>query len=319
MRWWPILAIAASLAGCGPAEPEPVRDPAAPRVYRVLNGDTLATIASKRSATPEKLRAWNDLPDGDPPPGTILLIYPPGTTVPTAPAGTAARPLVINDPDPVAPPARDREAAIPPGRAGERVAVAAPPPPSGPPGVLGGETPELAIPTGGPSTSRSAPPGTPALGPRSNPGAGAVADMSSPEIERPQPAPAPAAAAWTVGSPGHLAPPAPKACLPGPTDAPEGGIALATGLSKAQIKAGMRAVAAAADGCLAGSGSGTYQVTLEVVAACDGRVRSVMVADGGGLPSGVADCVATVARNASFAAHDDPAGTVFLIPVRFER
>ncbi len=299
VRWWPILAVVAFLAGCGPAEPEPVRDPAAPRIYRVLNGDTLATIASKRSTTPEKLRAWNELPDGDPAPGTILLIYPPGTTLPTAPAGTAARPLVINDPDPVAPPV-------------ER------PPLAAAPGILGGETPDLPIPTGVASTPRAAPPGTTAL-PRSNPGAGAVADMTSPEIERPKPAPAPATASWRVGSPGSLAAPAPKPCLAGPTDAPEGGIALATGLSKAQIKAGMRAVAAAADGCLVGDGSGTFQVTLEVVAACDGRVRSVMVADGGGLPAGVADCVATVARNASFAAHDDQAGTVFLIPVRFER
>lgn len=296
MRWWPILALGAFVAGCAPAEPEPVRDPSAPRIYRVLNGDTLATIASKRSSTPEKLRVWNELPDGEPAPGTILLIYPPGTTVPTAPAGTAARPLVINDPDPVAPPRRAPEVTAP--------------------GILGGETPDLPIPTGVASTGRSAPPGTTQL-PRSNPGAGAVADMSSPEIERSKPAPV--ATSWSVGSPGSLAAPAPKPCLPGPTDAPEGGIALATGLSKAQIKAGMRAVAAAADGCLVGDGAGTFQVTLEVVAACDGRVRSVMVADGGGLPGGVADCVATVARNASFAAHDDQAGTVFLIPVRFER
>jgi hypothetical protein len=62
-----------------------------------------------------------------------------------------------------------------------------------------------------------------------------------------------------------------------------------------------------------------FQVTLEVVAGCDGRVASVDVADGGGLPAGVGACVADVAKNASFDPHDDTAGTVFLFPIRFER
>lgn len=296
-----ILALA--LAACAPT-PEPARDPAAPRIYRVLHGDTLATIASKRSTTPEKLRAWNELPDGDPPPGTILLIYPAGTTVPTAPVGTASRPMVINDPDPrPEPPAPAPSAGIAPS----------------PPGLLASDAPAPApLPAAAPSAPRAGPPGTPALGDRSGLAAQPSADLTSPEIER-RPPPSEPKAAWSVGTPGALAPPAPKACLPPPADAPEGGVVTAAGLSKAQIKAAMRPVLAAADSCLAGDGTGVVQVTLEIVAGCDGRARSVMVADTGGAPSGIADCVATVARNATFPAHDDAGGTVFLYPISLRR
>ncbi len=93
-----LLAVILGLIACSPASEAPSRDPDAPRVYRVLRGDTLATIASKRSTTPDLLRRWNDLPEGEPAPGTILLIYR-GTTVPDATPGTHARPLVINDPE----------------------------------------------------------------------------------------------------------------------------------------------------------------------------------------------------------------------------
>jgi len=69
-----------ALLACGSApEPEveaPEPDPDAPRRYRVLRGDTLRTIASKRSCQPSDIVGWNGL--GEDPllvPGQILLIY----------------------------------------------------------------------------------------------------------------------------------------------------------------------------------------------------------------------------------------------------
>ncbi len=301
---------ALALGGACATPSPPERDPQAPRVYRVLRGETLATIASKRSSTAEQLRAWNDLPPGEPPPGTILLIYPRGTVVPAAQVGTPGRPMVINDPEPIGP------APEPSPRPPDRVAVTVPE--RGPPGLLGADVTAPALPTGGANgpVHKGHRPGTISLGPRASLATGPEADHTAAELGR---SPLPAPANWRVGVPGALSPPPARPCLPPPTDAAEGEVVTARGLTKPQIKAGMRPVVVAAGGCLAGDGAGAYQVTLEVVAGCDGRAAQVTVADDGGLPGAITACIAGVARNAGFDPHDDVGGTVFLYPIRFER
>ena len=78
-------------------------DPNAPRRYRVLRGDTLRTIASKRSCQPSDLINWNDLgPDPFLVPGQILKIYRANQAIarrPNVPSGDDSEALPGQTPD----------------------------------------------------------------------------------------------------------------------------------------------------------------------------------------------------------------------------
>lgn len=156
-------------------------------------------------------------------------------------------------------------------------------------------------------------------------------DRLSGDKEEPAPTPPPAkkgkkkpSSAALKGTAGmdpdqaRLAPPAPKACLAGPSEAdlPEDGMVAGKGLDEAMLRAAMAEAAPYALPCFADAPSGA--MTLEIVAGCDGRVRELRISDDGGYPSDVTGCVAEVLRNASLPAHDLPDGQEFRYPLRYE-
>jgi hypothetical protein len=68
-------------------------------------------------------------------------------------------------------------------------------------------------------------------------------------------------------------------------------------------------------GCFPGGTRGRFEVLVEVVAGCDGRVKTVQVLQGGGLPATVTQCVREVLSAAGFPAHGMPDGVTFQYPL----
>ena len=62
---------------------------------------------------------------------------------------------------------------------------------------------------------------------------------------------------------------------------------------------------------------GSFQVDLEIVSGCDGRVSQVWTQNGGGLPERVTACIEETVRQASMPAHDLPDGVTFSYPIVF--
>lgn len=116
----------------------------------------------------------------------------------------------------------------------------------------------------------------------------------------------------------RLAPPDPKPCLAGPSEAdlPEDGMVASRGLEASALRAAMASAAPYALPCFADAPSGT--LTLAITAGCDGRVSELKISDDGGYPSDVTGCVVEVLRNASLPAHDLPDGQEFTYPLRYE-
>ncbi len=356
-----ILPLFIALLACGadplpdsePAEP----DPNAPRRYRVLRGDTLNTIASKRSCQPSDIVNWNGL-GADPllVPGQILLIYRENQKIalrPATPTGDDNEALPtrapqpgdgdgvaiadIPDPEPRPDPG-DGRPAVPPKR------HPAPAPSAQPSQVVSNPRPErIAVNTGGKRLSRHGTeilslldeigdsklehvasvkpsgktPGEAGLDGRSLEGAGS-ADNDTVTIERPKTDPVAAAKLAGSGSVPKLAKAAPKKCLPVVlADLGDKGMATPDGLDRTAIKQGMAPIVRAVEGCLSSDTSGTWDMHIELTVGCDGLVYNTDVVMDGGLPRGITRCVAQVADQGSFAAAQGV--TTFLFPIRFQK
>lgn len=127
----------------------------------------------------------------------------------------------------------------------------------------------------------------------------------------------------TAASPapaGALSMPAEQACLDGPSlddlDGDEPAMAASVGLSHAQASAAMRAFVGQTSRCISGDWP-VGVISLDITVACTGRVQSITVADRGGLPAALTDCVVETLRHAPFPAHDMPDGFTFGYPLRF--
>lgn len=119
---------------------------------------------------------------------------------------------------------------------------------------------------------------------------------------------------------GALSLPAEKDCLEGPSlediDGDEPQMAASAGLSHSQVTAAMSTFVGQTGRCISGDWP-VGVVTLDITVACTGRVQSVSVADGGGLPAALTTCVAETLHYAPFPAHDMPDGFTFGYPLRF--
>ena len=114
--------------------------------------------------------------------------------------------------------------------------------------------------------------------------------------------------------------PAPKPCLAPPTlegaggDEPE--MAASQGLAGQDLRPAFAAFLDHLDRCPAVEGaSGSARVRLVFRVGCDGRVQEVRVADDGGAPRELLDCVVDTARYTAFPAHDLPDGEEIAYPL----
>ena len=337
-----MLLLLLALLACGPEPAPPAAvDPDAPRRYRVLRGDTLKTIASKRSCHPADLIAWNEL--GEDPllvPGQILKIYranyrPERAEIPTGDDSKALPHRELQAP-PGAVAAADTQPTPERGSPSPRAAPSSPRPSSAPAAtqrrvVVGSpnsrgskngveilsllddlEDAELKHVASVQSSGRT--PGQAGLDGRSLEGS-AAADSSSVELSRRS----------DVDTPGTLrasgrSPRLPKAkaknCLPVVMrDLGDKGMAAPDGLDRAAIRRGMAPIVTASAGCLASSARGSWEVHVEVTVGCDGLVYRADVVMDGGLSRDITRCVADVAKQGSFDAAQGV--TPFVYPIRF--
>lgn len=344
MRW--LFPLVFALAACGDSEPPAPKDPNAPQAYRVLRGDNWQSISSKRDCDPDDLRAWNDLPDNHVLiPGQILWIYPNGkpgvedvpdwlkserdrlaggdgtVSATPAPAAVAAAPSAPPS-DGAAPaprPSPEAVAATPSALPRDKTALAV----------------EAALPTRGvggtallslididdaelrhtPSVRADTQIGGGGLAGRGSMGGAGEADTRSVEIGTVSKPPPPGMRGPT--SIPKLAKAERKNCLAVDLDAAVLGdqdMVLPEGLSTAQVKAGMRPVIRAVQGCFHPEApAGEWEVHVEVHVGCDGLVYHTDVVKDSGLPDAVTDCVATVTNQAGFAAAGG--ATTFLYPM----
>jgi hypothetical protein len=124
----------------------------------------------------------------------------------------------------------------------------------------------------------------------------------------------------TPVSPPRLARPAAKRCLAQPTEADLRGdedMVGSTGLSSAQISAGMGKVSRSSARCFPSGTQGSYAVVAELVVGCDGIVDSVRMVSTGVVPGHVTSCISTTLSYAGFAAHAVPNGVVFQYPLNY--
>ncbi len=277
-----------------------------PTRYVVERGDTLGEIAKAHGVTVEQLRSWNgirgDLIEVD----QVLLVYP------NEGEGLVARSRRAR-PRPV-PTGAHEEPAEPPSRVAIRI--------DGLAGILGVEGPsgdasgiaDAAAGIGSTDASR---------GPSSRLGDGGslAGEGTAESLEVAPRGPAPRTPARDPGTPRldpGLRAPAAKGCLEGPSDvAGDHGIAVAQGLDDGQLRAGLEPVTQRALSCFQAA-SGRFDVGLELVVGCDGRVTKVEVIDAGGLPETTLDCVTRTVRHAGFDAHARPDGVAVALPLRFE-
>ena len=323
------------LLACGPAPEPPPVDPDAPRRYRVLRGDSLKTIASKRSCSPEDLIAWNHL--GTEPllvPGQILKIYRanfrpeskdrPSQAEPDAGPPPASGRVAEGTPSPRHPPSTTASESSPPQRPDASVSRAPATPRKVEVGSASkngvailsllddlGDADLVHVASVKPS---GATPGQAGLKGRSLDGSVDV-DATAVEIHR-RPASTVSRTATGSGRTPALKKASPKTCLPVVMrDLGDEGMAAPDGLDRAAIRRGMAPIVAAAAGCLAPEARGDWTLHLEVTVGCDGLVYQAEVIMDGGLPTGVTRCVTEVAEQGSFDASQGV--TPFVYPIRF--
>ncbi len=128
-----------------------------------------------------------------------------------------------------------------------------------------------------------------------------------------KPAPAP-----TTGGTADLSLPPEKPCLAGPSEVVgDEGMAASEGLSSEQVRGAMGAFVHNTLRCIPGEFSPDAPLTLELTVACTGRVSEVSIADAGGWPDEVAQCVRSVLGFTPFPAHDLPDGETVRYPLRY--
>lgn len=112
-------------------------------------------------------------------------------------------------------------------------------------------------------------------------------------------------------------PPA-KACLAQPKvsqlTADEGVLASAS-LTSEQVGGVMKRFAPKTMACIPSGTRGSYEINLQLLVGCDGRVKDVWVIHPGAFPPHVATCIASTLRYAGFPAHGTPDGVLFEYPI----
>lgn len=101
------------------------------------------------------------------------------------------------------------------------------------------------------------------------------------------------------------------------TDAAEGEIVAAEGLSQGQIQAVVAKRLPRTLSCLPAGLNGEYQMIVEITVGCDGRVTNTYTVGAGALSPSTTRCVEKVFRGARFPAHDMPDGQSFQYPLTF--
>jgi len=118
----------------------------------------------------------------------------------------------------------------------------------------------------------------------------------------------------------NLRRPAAKRCLSGPKASDltvdEGHIA-SEGLSIDQIRRSMNGFVRHTMACFPKGTRGSFTFSTEITVGCDGRVTDVWVANDGGLPPAVSQCISGTLGYASFPAHALPDGMTFQYPIQY--
>jgi len=284
--------------------------------YAVQRGDTLGEIAKDHGVSVGQLRQWNGIEGDLIEVGQVMLIYPGEGGLAAAPRSDGRRSRRRRR-GPAEAPVELQTIEV---EAGEpsRLAIRI----DGMAGILGTKGPSADASGIGEAASRlgHTPGGAPSsgLGARSGGlGEAGTAEALDAEFGRrlqPEPTDDP-------GSPildRSLRMPPSKTCLAGPADV-EGdkGIAVATGLSSAQLRDGLASVTGSALSCFSGA-RGSFEVGFSLVVGCDGRMSQVTVTDDGGLPAATVACVQRTLEHAGFDAHARPDGVDAALPLRFE-
>jgi hypothetical protein len=291
--------------------------------YRVRSGDTLTTIASKRSCTVAQLREWNHLEGDLITTGQVLVIH--RGEAPTPVASGTRRPTARQGSHHV----RQGEL-VDPGDAPLKIRVDAAIEDGSGLGLLdafdeSNQALSGKIDGGAAANRPSSTIGTSSgLGARgtSLDEAGTAEKLAAdPAVSAPEVAGSdspPIVGSAPVSAP-KLAKALPKKCLPPPSadDLGDDDAVASEGLTVDDIRGGMRAPVQAAAQCLPAGTHGNFQVVLEVTAGCNGLVSQASIDDAGGLPRAVTDCISATVAQAGFPAHALPDGATFYYPIRF--
>lgn len=114
---------------------------------------------------------------------------------------------------------------------------------------------------------------------------------------------------------------APKTCLKTTTTAysssDDNEMITVGGLTADQVRSGMGKVVRYTMQCIPRGTIGSFTVTVEVTVGCNGLVTDVWMANTGGMPTPVTNCISQTVAQASFAAHALPDGAVFEYPITY--
>ena len=286
-----------------------------PTRYVVKRGDTLGEIAKAHRVTVDELRTWNGLSGDLIEVDQILLIYPmtDGGLNASPRAASPRTPTQRRRARPSGTPAEEPE---PPSRVAIRI--------DGLAGILDVE---------GPSGDKSGLRRSRVRhrlgrhgrrtreGESAAVGTGLSGSGSAESLDAAMPRRIQSTSGDDPGTPGldaGLRMASAKPCLAGPSDvAGDYGVAVAQGLSEAQLREGLQPMTSRALSCFSGA-RGVFDVGLSLVVGCDGRVTDVTVTDPGGLPAATLSCVQRTLRHATFDAHARPDGIEVALPLRFE-
>lgn len=299
---------------------EPVR-------YRIVQGDTLATIAEKYAVQVEDLVAWNGLDPDAVEAGEVLLIW----RTPDEEVLEEEPTLVAQADRPTPRPKRRRSTpqarqTRPTPRAAPRVTL----PAEGRPtsvrnaGLFGAGMGDEGLNDGLADAVASLEHDRRSVG---NAGLREGTDMRSGEVERsgamgrvakPPPRTGPYFPDTPVRTPA-VSRPAAKRCLTQRTSANTGddGMYAGRGVSSAAIRTALSRPLSTSRRCMPPGTEGDFTITVEIKVGCDGRVANVYPINAGFVPKRILDCVGTVLSSASFPAHDLPDGQSFQYPISY--
>ena len=107
-----------------------------------------------------------------------------------------------------------------------------------------------------------------------------------------------------------------KACLAGPSQEDETGMAASEGLSVDEVTRSMQRFLPKLINCVPDSAP-SGQLVVEFIVGCDGLVSEVDADDDPGWPAAISDCVVDTLRFVEFPAHALPDGEYFRYPIGF--
>lgn len=331
-----LLALTGCLPGADDARDDALPTFASPQMVEVQKGDSLSKLAMRNYVSVDELKMWNGLESDVIEPGQILLVWETTEEALARPKDATDRPVrtARAKPQPSSwnPLARLVGSSSEPEPAGDAdvaaVDPAAPSPRSAPilvrgAGILGidlgGADDDLEASARNMRTHESNLDKS-GIGNRGD-GFADGGEAGSFQVERRLDANyGGVQIPNTPVTPPRLSKPSPKRCLKGPSEADLRGdedMVGATGLTSAQINAGMSKVVRTSSRCFPSGTQGTYSVVAELIVGCDGVVDSVRMVSTGVVPNHVTSCITQTLGYAGFAAHAMPDGVIFQYPLKY--